>query len=172
MQAGARHSQSPTKAGGNAVIVHLTPVMSSRRLNSQPGIARVDANSRKNNGPRRGSAGAVGVVCVGGIDADLKRNQRDRSRIFWASAASISRNQNNGCHEQGRDQRKRLIQGFRSRLDRGGFEWRHHTARTISTARGTCSSRPCRIFQVGGFNSPASQPRAPDVMGSFDTTVV
>ena len=27
-------------------------------------------------------------------------------------------------------------------------------------------------FQVGGFNSPASQPRAPDVIGSLDTTVV
>jgi hypothetical protein len=31
---------------------------------------------------------------------------------------------------------------------------------------------PVSKFQVGGFNSPASQPRAPDVMGSLDTTVV
>jgi hypothetical protein len=27
-------------------------------------------------------------------------------------------------------------------------------------------------FQVGGFSSPTSQPRAPDVIGSLDTTVV
>jgi hypothetical protein len=27
-------------------------------------------------------------------------------------------------------------------------------------------------LQVGGFNSPASQPRAPEVMGSVDTTIV
>jgi hypothetical protein len=59
----------------------LNPVMSGKRLKSDPNC-RTHPSSRKSNGPRRGSTGAVGVVLSGGIDPLLKRGRGNRSRIF------------------------------------------------------------------------------------------
>jgi len=60
----------------------LNPVMSGKRLNSEPRLPQLEPNSRKNNDPRRGSTGAVGSVS-GGIDPVLMRGCGNRSRIFW-----------------------------------------------------------------------------------------
>jgi hypothetical protein len=59
------------------------PVMSGKRLKTEGRVARLEPSSRKNNGPRRGSTGAVGVVGVEGIDPDLKRGPGNRSKAFW-----------------------------------------------------------------------------------------
>jgi hypothetical protein len=47
-----------------------------------------------------------------------------------------------------------------------------HNSNYFNRAPALLVSPPVSKFQVGGFNSPASQPRAPDVMGSLDMTVV
>ena len=58
--------------------------------------------------------------------------------------------------------------GFAGVASNGGITQLEPFQRHAGFARLT----PVSKFQVGGFNSPASQPRAPDVMGSLDTTVV